>query len=368
MKYMLIFTVLLMLTAPQVRAESGDHEGHLMMVTAFESHSEDRTPTDETKDNDDMAFVTDFARLNFKGKVANELSYRLRVRLNKDSTSAKDDGLDDNVDYAYFDHKVGEDGIVRLGKQAVEICGFEQDWGSFRRYRLTEACAAADKFKYNNGVSYHHKFGDHKVSAGIMNRSKTFETNENGHVLGASYGGDFMDGLLHFRLAYAAFAHGKQKDASANVTAESGIDTTIGAGLRVKHNGLVGEIEYITFEDKNLSPGGGDDSEVNSIHAHVRYTVGQWTPFVKYEMSKAGKDITSVSVNGLSSDAPTSANMDEKTGMAVGVEYRVWDDVEFEYFAYYQSDKFKDTSSSTASSDYTDNVVKVGFRTDVSLF
>ena len=363
MKLFITITLLLSLAF----SAQGDpaQKASLGFVASYDSHSEDKTPEDLSGDNRDSAFKAGYARLNFKGKFNDKVGYRLRFRLNKDSGTTKDDGLDSSVDYAWVEHQLGP-GKIRIGKQANQVCVFEQKWGSYRRYHLSAACAAGDKFKYNIGASYWYKFGNNKFGIGIGNRSNSFEKKETGLAMNLSYSGNFLDGVLQPMLTYSSFSHGSQdSDGDGVEDAISGTDTNIGLGIRFKFYGIVSEIEHISFTDANLSTTAGKDSKTNSINLNFRYTVAQWTPFFKLESSQAEEDTDSVYINGSSGGGLSSH--DKKIGVSVGFEFKPWADTHLEYFVYHQVDDYTDETSGSSVVAIKDSVTRVGFRTNISI-
>ncbi|MBT4761769.1 MAG: hypothetical protein HOO06_08750 [Bdellovibrionaceae bacterium] len=366
MKLNILLTAIFLVGTAGVAVAESSHSAKLGLVSSYDINGEDVTPEDQTGEEQDSIFKVHYARLNFKGNLNNSLAYRLRFRLNKDGLAVKDDGLDGSVDYAWIEHAVGS-GKIRLGKQANEVCAYEQKWGSYRRYHMSAACAAGDRFKYNVGVSYSHKIGAAKLGLGIGNRTNSFDTKETGMATSLWYEGKYFDGLLQPRLTYSTFSHSEQVDAAGDVIADeaSGSDTNIGFGLRMESNNILGELEYVSFTDANLTVAGGDDSTTSSINLNLRYTAGAFTPFFKFETSQAATDTDSVYINDASGAG--AAAHDAKSGMSLGFEYKPWSDSDFEYFVYHQQDTYSDSTTGSAVVDVKDTVTRLGFRTNISL-
>lgn len=87
--------------------------------------------------------VLSTAQLNWQGSIDSDLSYRVRLRLNNESSTRGPDGLSSRVDYAFLSQKFSGWRLT-LGKQSTEVGGFETDGAGEDMYFRSDANIAVN--------------------------------------------------------------------------------------------------------------------------------------------------------------------------------------------------------------------------------
>ena len=216
------------------------------------------------------------ARLDYKGKLNDSVSFRARVRLaGKDQgTADKRDGSNSTLDYAYATHKMSDMFKLTVGKLSSEIGGFEAVLPGADNFYNSEAFAGTSylgktaasggtnlpgftNLQYLTGAKLGFTFDTHDISlivANLDNRAVRFPPSTNGDVLeggktaqnksllGLSYRGIMMDKLL---TTYASY--------HAETLAEDTKADFIGAGIQANINPFMLQLEYLVNNSQFLS-------------------------------------------------------------------------------------------------------------------
>lgn len=87
--------------------------------------------------NDKEGVSGEFFNFNILGKINDNISYRIRQRLNKTVTGGN---VLSATDFLYFDWKINEKWSVAFGKQEIFIGGFEYDYAPIDVYFYSDFC------------------------------------------------------------------------------------------------------------------------------------------------------------------------------------------------------------------------------------
>ncbi len=141
------------------------------------------TPTTATVASNNR-FELKTGRVDFKGKLSDQLEYRLRWRFDRTQTVAGADAIGAHVDLASITHHAAENVGVTVGKYATEVGGWEgQAPGDY--YVLSETYSGFGKTNlgiatgsptltnasalYLSGVRVDYGMGDHSLALQLGN-------------------------------------------------------------------------------------------------------------------------------------------------------------------------------------------------------
>jgi hypothetical protein len=222
--------------------------------------------TSDTKGADDNATQQrlPYMRLDIKGKVKDDLSYRVKFRLNKelDKTS---DGSGKGVDYAYITHKMENGLSIKLGKQYINIGGYESMFSSRDTYSQSSLVFNKASF-YRTAVGAFYKVGGHSFNIQIANNDE--EDTSKDMMYGAQAILSFADGMVKPLLSYH-------------------LDTThtdINAGLQLNVADLTLELDHQIRENDKVANVEVDDDVSSSVF--VKYKAGKWVPQIRYTQAE----------------------------------------------------------------------------------
>lgn len=302
-----------------------------------QTSTEETTANEDNKEDESMRFQIPYARVNVKGKINDELSYRVKFRLNKAFTPKKD-GVPSALDYAYIDHKMSDTFKLRIGKQYINQAGWEGTYSSKDSYGAGGGVFDhADASFYRAGLGFFFNMGNNDLNIQIANNSFD-ETNQTGMVMGFQWTGHFMDGSLNPMITYHQDTRTEQDPAGTageDFKANSMTETTI--GLQYKKDMLKVELDYgtLAIDQKNNATGApDDDSKVQATVLRVAYNMGKMTPILKYKMDtteSAGEDFS------------------KATGYSLAVEYAPFEKTSFKYFV--STSSVTTTDETTAKAD-----------------
>lgn len=304
---------------------------------------------DAAGNGDYYKFILNTGRVDFKGDLNTDISYRLRLRFDKDTSSASAYNSNENatngVDYAYITHKMSDSCSLTVGKQASDIGGIEGNTPSADIYLLSpsysgfgsgDVFATSDKFTvgannyafrgikadlYMTGAKYTHKFSDSQIlSVGAYN-NEGVQSPQNKSMLGAIYNGFFSDKAFRLLLSYHTAA-ANRLDTATSKYSDKDMSTYLAAGLGYKLDVWDFTFDYLLNTIKgNDSTAAADYTFTNStMILNIRYAMENWTPILRYYMSDDKLDIST-----------TSANKGMHSGIGVAAEYKPNKDANFRY-------------------------------------
>lgn len=97
-------------------------------------------------------FTGDFFNLNIKGDISNNVSYRVRQRLNKRITS---DNPFNATDFLYIDWRINNKWTLNFGKQEIYIGGFEYDYAPIDVYYWGYFCdTLSQSYAFSASLGY----------------------------------------------------------------------------------------------------------------------------------------------------------------------------------------------------------------------
>jgi hypothetical protein len=176
------------------------------------------------------SYLMKIGRMDFKGKLNEELNYRLRWRFDKDAsvTQHKTDGFSSQVDYAYIQHKLIEGLTLTMGKFASEIGSVEGNQSSTDLYLQSQVYRqiSTKGFLYVSGAKLSYVQGSHEGSVFVINQSDTTTTEQSKSTYGLVYRASLMEKTLQPIIGY--ISDEKQALAGADSKSTTTI-TSVGA-------------------------------------------------------------------------------------------------------------------------------------------
>lgn len=224
---------------------------------------------DDTKADPDNITTTEmempYMRLDVKGKIKDDLSYRVKYRLNGSTGLARGaDRTGTGVDYAYVTKKVSDKLKVKIGKQYINIGGYESFFSSRDTYSQGSLTWNTQS-SYRTGVGAFYKFGDHSVNVQVANNDQS--NNQDDMLYGFQAVFSFADGMLNPLVSYH-------------------LDSTrsdIAAGLRLKVDALTVDVDHLITQ---YEAAGQDDDVSTTVFA--KYKVGDIVPQARYTIAENG--------------------------------------------------------------------------------
>ncbi|MBX3039685.1 MAG: hypothetical protein KF789_03120, partial [Bdellovibrionaceae bacterium] len=181
---------------------------------------------------DETAFTLNTARLDLRGDMNEDLSYRLRFRLNNESTDQGVDSLSSRVDHASITHRLGQLALT-FGKTNTDVGGHETISDARDLYFKSEASTALTgpygalsngaqivfhQAKYDTGVKATIDLGASDLILMAMNSPESeAKANPRPHkhlMHGAVWKGQFAENRLQPVLSYHAFKSNSDSTAS----------------------------------------------------------------------------------------------------------------------------------------------------------
>jgi hypothetical protein len=222
----------------------------------------------DTKGEDDKStkMSLPYMRLDIKGKVKEDLSYRVKFRLNKELDKTYDDS-GKGVDYAYITHKLDDDLSIKLGKQFINIGGFESIFSSMDTYSQG-SFAWNDASFYRTAVGAFYNIDGHSINVQIANNDEKDSSKD--MMYGAQAILSFSDGMVKPLLSYHAD------------TAHSDIS----AGLQLNFAAITIELDHLIREHNKV---GGVSADDVSSTLFIKYKAGKWAPQIRYTLAENDK-------------------------------------------------------------------------------
>jgi hypothetical protein len=243
-----------------------------------------------------------YIRMDLSGKYTDDISYKLKFRLNKSAelNTPDIDGSSKFLDYAYFDKKFLPELTVRLGKQALYHGGWE-GYPSSRDMYSFSACSFSD---YRTGVGFISKFNDENELIVQVANNKFGEYNQTGLLYGGQYTGKFFNKLFQPILAYHV-DNGTDQKTSGTAPASSSTttlaadmkarkETYFAVGTRSELYNFDASLDYLkntaaAYVNNNTSTSKSyRDTSTTSWTTTLKYKYEKFLPQFKYSYSKVG--------------------------------------------------------------------------------
>lgn len=272
-----------------------------------------RADYDATSYNDDAKsagkdgaakFCIHTGRLDFKGNLNEEVSYRMRLRFNKDRAVSARDSLGLDTDFAYISNKLNDGLTLTLGKFASGVGGFEGNTTGPDLYLTSVAYAgskaglAAGKIYgltnilYYTGAQLAYNINDTQklelhianTEGGVGQGYPTAATAgdvaaQNKTLTGLIYRGGFAEKTLNVLASYHF------EDASGSGTKDNKVSLSA-VGLEYLNSGLTAQLDFLMNAYERAAGGVPTTKDsLNSTVLSVKYKMEQWTPILKVAMT-----------------------------------------------------------------------------------
>lgn len=318
------------------------------------------TYQDSPSQNDSNKFYFKTIRLNYEGKVNDDLSFRLRGAYNKNGTVTT--GAGDNsqtaLEFAYISHKMSDWFTLQVGKIGSEFGGFEAASSGADLYLTSQAYtktgpAGALTGAYLSSTNLLYVVGakaiftvapDQTISVVAFKTPDTTtagtppaQASSNASMQGVIYKGSFLDN--NALKVMASYHHG-----SGAVTADTYDLISAGFNWAFAGNMMAG-IDYVNSAYKQDSSGNKDT--VYSIIGKFAYTGWeQWTPRLEVTSSEEKIEVGTPGTNKF-------------MGYGAVLEYKPIKDTNFRYHVAYSQTK---EELATGGSDAKVDEITVGAR------
>ncbi len=255
-------------------------------------------------------------RLDFKGKLNEDLTYRLRWRFDKDDQVVKNktDSFSNQIDYAYVQHKLVDGLSLTVGKFASEIGSIEGNQQSSDIYLQSQAyrLISGKSFLYVAGAKITYALGNQEGSLYVINQSETTTSEQSKSAYGLVYKASLLEKTLFTNIGYLS------DEKQSLVGTDSKVTTAItSAGAKWEPKPYFVSFDYITFTEKNVTAAGTNELWATMI-IEAGYDFEGIMPKIKYEMTDRKTD--------------TMTSVKEKIdGATLGVEYKPYPQDIFRY-------------------------------------
>lgn len=309
-------------------------------------------------------FLSSLVRLNLAGAINDQLTYRMRYRLNREGTPAASstqtrDESTSALDYIYVDHK-NSMFTTRFGKTKwAESYGREGFASSTDLFIRTAAYNA-----YNDSIG-NYRFGasaifnfleTNKLTLAVSNPNKAFtdttgEDKNNSLAYGIHYNSVLLNKAFQPTLSYTLAT----QDGDTQAAAPKADYTMLAAGFRTEAvENLVIDADWKQFErEKKTTTALAADGKTSSIFATVAYNINEFSPFVHYINDKFKNELASLNADY------------KKNSFAVGAMWKPFNDVNFRYHLLYTNSNQKFDSASATTQKITDNKITLGIKADI---
>lgn len=284
-----------------------------LKVSVRSDYLSSKTETKNSTNVEDSVFKVPYARLDVNGKVASDLSYRVKFRLNKThDISGRRDELPEAVDYAYFQKSFGENIKVKFGKQYYNLGGFEGMYSTIDLYARTSEVFRIFEH-YRTGLGLFADYWGQEINVQMVNRPSIATGTKNSKSIGFQYVGSFAEGVFQPLFSF------HQKHDQVNID-------YMALGFRTKVSNLLFELDYLvntTEADKAI--GDTKEDKVTSLSALAKVTFDQLAPQLRYSSSKS---------------SPNEVELFSVNDYALALEYTPYEGKNFRYHvAYIVTDK-----------------------------
>ncbi|MBF0359542.1 MAG: hypothetical protein HQK49_00930 [Oligoflexia bacterium] len=251
-------------------------------------------------EGNDIRFALPVIRLDLKGKLNKDISYRARYRLNRstDLYPANVDETGPALDYAYVEYKGIPDLTLRFGKDCFYHGGWESSISSKDGYSYS-----LNSFSlYRTGVGAFYTLQKiHQFGLQVMNNQFN-EYNQEKLLYGASYQLALLGGIINPLISYHVDPRDKQviggttpAQATTSPTVASTVKATnntyFAIGNRVKFMNFIWDVDYLANKTEAIVDGERDSTDKSYVST-LFYKYKSFRPQIKYAQSKAkSKDI-----------------------------------------------------------------------------
>jgi hypothetical protein len=258
-------------------------------ATTFNSEA---TAADFTK------FYFKTGRLDYAGKLNDDVNFRVRWSFTKDPAPALKDSLPAGIELAYITQKFSDDFSMTFGKMATEIGGFEGLTSGADLYLLSEAYNKRDAnnaliggatmfgtadMLYLTGAKATYAFAGQTISLATYDAEQNVTGGtptalaQNYGVSGLVYRGAFMEKALQIIASYHTSS--PNSDDKYNWYA---------AGVKWDSSPITASIDYVVTQHDATT-----DDKITSIIGKLAYTgMEQWVP--RLEVTSSTSDIGGV--------------------------------------------------------------------------
>lgn len=296
-------------------------------------------------------------RLDYQGKLSDDISFRARIAFSKDATVATSTSNDANlqkaVEFAYMNNKLTDSLVLTIGRYASDIGAFEGITTSADQYMTSAGysgagaagaltgtatnVSATSPYLYLTGVKLAYKMDEHEVSVMAAN-PVVIVAAQSRLMSGLVYKGAFLDKALNFVASYHTLGV-----PTATLAKDDNLNF-IGVGVTyLIADNLIGVDSLMnTYKRSNLP----DTRTENSATINVTYAYKGFetlTPMLKYSQTTETPD-----------SANTPANKTVVTGTSAALEFRPNKDQMVRYHVAYSnlSDKVDGTSITPGQTEF----------------
>ncbi len=242
---------------------------------------------------DNYRFFVNTARLDYKGTLNDDVTYRLRARFAARSPSNMNisDNTNNTVDFAYATHKMSDMLKLTVGKFGLDVGAYEgatagpdlyftsEAYGGTAAYSAPTATATTSRGYanqlYGTGVKLGMTFGTHEVNlmannldlnagrANLASNAVTGSSGQNKNMVGLSYKSTMMDKALGLMASY----HTQTK-------AEDFKNDWAAVGIQWNMNPVLAQLDY-AMNTSTYTTGTVFKDQVSSIVGKVVYSVDE---------------------------------------------------------------------------------------------
>lgn len=294
--------------------------GSLNLDLRFDSDSSSYNTAAKTANANNKATTKNYVnvgRLDFKGKLNEELNFRLRYRFDRDdkTTVNATDGLTSQVDLAYISHKLVDGLTLTLGKFNSELGSVEGNTPIPELYLRSQTYNQINTngFIFTTGAKLNYTFDVHEFNVLLLNQSESTTTEQSKVSYGLVYKSSLMNKTLLPSVSYLK----DEKQSLAGVDSKKSMTLT-SAGLKWDPKPYYLSVDYILFDYANVSA--ADQKEkYNSLVAEFAYDFDGLIPKVKFENSQKKAEVAS------------GSSTTKYEGLGLGFEYRPFNQDTFRY-------------------------------------
>lgn len=303
-------------------------------------------------------FLSSLVRLNMVGAINENLTYRMRYRLNAEGTTQARDAATTALDYLYIDHK-NSMFTTRFGKMDwSEAFGRESFVPTTDTFVSSDAYAAYNTNigRYRFGVSAIATFMEtQKLTLAISNPNSAITdtvgaTNNKSLALAAHYSSVMFDKMFQPTLSYTYAP--QDGDSNAVTPTKTQAYTMMAAGWKTEAMGLGFEADWKQFNKKGrTATSAAADGKTTSMFANASYAINSFTPFIQYVNDKFKGEVATGDY--------------KKNSFAIGTMYKPFADTNFRYHVLYTNANKKFDNVASTSTKIKDNKITIGMKIDI---
>lgn len=265
---------------------------NLIFDSRIDAESVNYNDAEKTNGNRDYnRFNLRVMRLDLKGKVDEQISYRLRYRLSSPSVARVNtatgapsnnsrDNLNGSVDLAFVSHKISDTFTITAGKFNSDIGGWEGQTPIPDIYLASEARVDQTPLIWHTGVKFGFVFNEQSIALQVANqdsdRLEGGRLTQKTPLIGLNYSGNFIDK----KLRPTASLFFETLDSSATQQK----NTFVSAGLRWNEDGLNADLDF-NLDRKDSATFSNQVDQIQSFTLTVSKRLGNFAPQLKLELS-----------------------------------------------------------------------------------